>query len=534
MATAAELDNPRVYFDISIAGEESGRVVMTLFADVVPKTAENFRCLCTGEAGVSKSGKALHYKGSLFHRVIPDFMCQGGDFENADGTGGESIYGQTFADENFTLTHTEPGTLSMANAGPGTNGSQFFLTTAPCPWLDGKHVVFGRVTEGMPVVRRMEALGSRNGRTSQKIYIADCGELPSKRQIMAKILKEREEAASLKQDPVFVDPDAEARARLKALQGGGDGGGAAAAAGGEGGAKAPYKTAQDELRELEEKEAAEAAARQAAATTAAAQQQRQQLGAAPAAPQAGDGEEAEDGGEGGEGGEFVDPTAGMSGRQKKLFQLQQRMKAARKANEHAVVIEKRKQAAKKADAAAGDGAGGDRQGSKRKWFEEKQKRKEEELAKLGLDASKAHRLETAETAEALYKKREKKPAPEGWEQFNQATLAAAYEKRTDKIKPDRAEYEAAKASDPEFYRTADSLLYGSTGRVSEAGVDRMVAELNERQGKSFSRRRAHRDDKDVDYINDRNAFFNKKIERAFGAHAAEIKANLERGTALPQ
>lgn len=200
-------------------------------------------------------------------------------------------------------------------------------------------------------------------------------QLPSKRQIMAKILKEREEAASLKQDPVFVDPDAEARARLKALQGGGDGGGAAAAAGGEGGAKAPYKTAQDELRELEEKEAAEAAARQAAATTAAAQQQRQQLGAAPAAPQAGDGEEAEDGGEGGEGGEFVDPTAGMSGRQKKLFQLQQRMKAARKANEHAVVIEKRKQAAKKADAAAGDGAGGDRQGSKRKWFEEKQKRK---------------------------------------------------------------------------------------------------------------------------------------------------------------
>ncbi|EFN54389.1 hypothetical protein CHLNCDRAFT_31767 [Chlorella variabilis] len=208
------------------------------------------------------------------------------------------------------------------------------------------------------------------------------------------------------------------------------------------------------------------------------------------------------------------------------------MKAARKANEHAVVAEKRKQAAAKSDAAAGDG-GGARQGSKRKWFEEKQKRKEEELQRLGLDPSKAYRLDTAETAEAQFKKKEKKPAPQGWEQFNQATLAAAYEKRTEKIKPDRSEYEEAKSTDPEFYRTADSLLYGSAGRVSEAGIDRMVAELNERQGKSFSRRRAFREDKDVDYINDRNAHFNKKIERAFGTHTAEIKANLERGTALP-
>lgn len=224
----------------------------------------------------------------------------------------------------------------------------------------------------------------------------------------------------------------------------------------------------------------------------------------------------------------------MNARQKKLWELQQRMKAARKANETAVVNEKRKQAAAKAAGQGEDGGGGgERTGSKRKWFEEKQKKKVEELERLGLDPTKAYRLETAETAEALYKKREKKPAPEGWEAFNQATLAATYEKRTERIKPDREEYEAARAADPEFYRTADSLLYGSTGKVPEANIDRMVAELNERRGKAFSRRRAFRADKDVDYINERNAHFNKKIERAFGAATAEIKANLERGTALP-
>ncbi|MDM8543302.1 peptidylprolyl isomerase [Desulfococcaceae bacterium HSG9] len=169
-ALGEEKGNPKVFLDVQIGEEAAGRIVIELFADVTPKTAENFRQLCTHQQGFG-------FKGSGFHRVIPQFMIQGGDFTNHNGTGGKSIYGHKFPDENFKLKHTEPGILSMANAGPNTNGSQFFITTVKTGWLDGKHVVFGKVTDGLEVVKKIEAVGSGSGRPQKKVTIVDCGQL---------------------------------------------------------------------------------------------------------------------------------------------------------------------------------------------------------------------------------------------------------------------------------------------------------------------------------------------------------------------
>ncbi|KAN0062377.1 peptidyl-prolyl cis-trans isomerase cpr6 [Thecaphora frezii] len=190
MATDAEraappaAGNPIVYFDIGFAGSPApatkgaNRIVFELYADKVPKTAENFRALCTGEKGTSPSGAKLHYKGSTFHRVIEKFMIQGGDFTRGNGTGGESIYGEKFEDENLEGKHDRPFLLSMANAGPGTNGSQFFVTTVPTPHLDGKHVVFGRVLKGKGVVRKIEKLPTQSDKPTNDVVIEDCGQVP--------------------------------------------------------------------------------------------------------------------------------------------------------------------------------------------------------------------------------------------------------------------------------------------------------------------------------------------------------------------
>lgn len=160
----------RCFFDIVIKGQKAGKITFKLYDKVVPKTAENFRALCTGEKGFG-------YEDSTFHRVIPQFMLQGGDFTNHNGTGGKSIYGRSFPDENFDIKHDKPGLLSMANAGPDTNGSQFFVTTVPCDWLNGRHVVFGEVEDGMDVVWEIEKYGTQNGTPRAEILIVKCGEI---------------------------------------------------------------------------------------------------------------------------------------------------------------------------------------------------------------------------------------------------------------------------------------------------------------------------------------------------------------------
>ncbi|KAG0226752.1 peptidylprolyl isomerase protein [Actinomortierella wolfii] len=168
----------KVFFDIAINNQPAGRMTFKLFNETVPKTAENFRALCTGEKGKSAlSGLPLTYKGSKFHRIIPGFMAQGGDFTRGDGRGGESIYGAKFADENFKIAHRGRGILSMANAGPNTNGSQFFICFKDTPWLDGKHTVFGKLEEGEKVLDMLEQVGTPSGLVQQKVEIVECGEI---------------------------------------------------------------------------------------------------------------------------------------------------------------------------------------------------------------------------------------------------------------------------------------------------------------------------------------------------------------------
>jgi len=434
-----------VFFDISIGGRKAGRLIIQLYNDVVPKTAENFRALCTGEKGVGRFGKPLHFKGSKFHRIIPGFMCQGGDFTQGDGTGGESIYGGKFKDENFRLKHTGAGILSMANAGADTNGSQFFLCTAQTDWLDGKHVVFGEVIEGMALLQKMDQQGSQSGKPKAVVSILDCG--------------------------MVADANEEA-AKLKAAQ------------------EAAQKRAEDTKRaEEREKKLVE-------------------------------GEDSDDD-DGDDMGMMPPPGVEMTDKERRLWELRQRMNKSRKANHKAVVNE----AKGRLDAAQGK----KRERDYDKRAEKFKKNESTDNPALNITA------EAAAAEEGRTKDKKAKAAAWGWEAFNQDNLYKAYDKRLESVGATQEEVEAQKASmGAAFYDPAAALNYGQAASVSEEGMNRMVAELVDKNARSkkFSRRRAFNEDADVDYINKRNAHFNKKVERAYGEFTKEIKLNLERGTAL--
>mmetsp|Transcript_11808 Transcript_11808/g.15991 ORF Transcript_11808/g.15991 Transcript_11808/m.15991 type:complete len:538 (+) Transcript_11808:54-1667(+) len=533
---------PRVFLDLEIGGTPAGRIVIELRADVVPRTAENFRALCTGEKGIGKKGKPLHFKGSCFHRVIPNFMCQGGDFTSGDGTGGESIYGVKFEDENFNLKHEGAGTLSMANAGPNTNGSQFFMCTAHTPWLDGKHVVFGSVMDGLKLLQRLDTFGTKEGTPTKQIRIHDCGQLMEEdfaaneatSAQRAALKREEDEAFRASREtrlPGMEDADSASVRRLREMlptQLGRFQGRKFAAQFSDSDYKkgavvaAPVKEGLP-TRTQEEEDKAEEAEHRAPQDPLSTSGSRGGEEAASEGP--GGVAEEDDGGESQSG-------MGLTGRELRLFELRLKMNQARKQNHAAVVVEKKRQEEPKKGEEGGNPAGV----SKKKFYEQQKEQQARELQAAGLDPSKRHLLDTQEQAEAQYEKQKPKDTPFGWDVFNQKSLYRAYEKRTKNIPYTKEDYEKAKESDPEFYRDVNSLKYGSSGEVPEENVEKMVKELEDHEAArgKFSRRRKFYDERDVDSINERNAHFNRKIERAFGSYTLEIKQNLERGTALPE
>ena len=466
---------PRVFLDLAIGATPVGRVTIELRADVVPRTAENFRALCTGERGTSaSSGKALTFKGSTFHRVIPNFMCQGGDFTNHDGTGGESIYGRTFRDENFELKHAGAGTLSMANSGAHTNGSQFFITTGNTAWLDDKHVVFGMVCDGMDVVRRVEACGSKNGKTRETIRIVDCGEIPSEligedeltaagREVLARQKAEQSVANREARAVGMENPDAASARRLK-------------------------ETAEAERRAEEERAAA--------------------LAAAPPAPDAGN------------------PMEGMSAKQRKLFELRLKLNEGRKLNQKAVVDEKKRVDAPEEYAAA----------QKRKLKEAQDKSRADALVKQGISPTAYHLTATLEQVDRASKKAKKKQVydPKNAGQFSSDRQYANYERANANIEVDMNAYNAQKERVPDFYRGAESIHHESN-KPSQEAIDRLannVATVQRKQAAAHAKK-THAA-KDVDGINIKNERYNQQLAKAYDKYSKEIKANLERGTALPE
>jgi cyclophilin family peptidyl-prolyl cis-trans isomerase len=431
-------DFPKVFLDVTVGNKPLGRLVFELFTDLTPVTAENFRGLCTGDYGTGISGTRLSFMDTLFHKILPKQYCAAGDIVRNNGTSGESVYGPTFPDEDFTRRLSCAGLLATVNKAPNTNSSQFIITFGSAQHLDGKSVVFGQLIEGMPVLRKLEQIPTlANDRPKYPVAIFNCGELDDDR------------------DHIKFD---EFREHINVYKGYAE-------------KKAQIK--DEHLRRfmtLLNKE----------------QETPQELSPPETTPL-----------------EVQEPTDRVS-------LVLARLKQARKANEEALAedVERRNPAYNKRQ-------------KKKEWLEE-QSQYTADLEAQGLDLEKKYLQEpmVRNIGQEKRKRARGKRNAFGWDVFNQDALLRGYKRRLNKLEVDKAEYEEQKEG-KEFTPKPEAL-------------DRMAAELEEEEErrKQFSHRRPFYEDLDVNFINERNRVYNAKLTRHFQQYSADMRANIERGTAL--
>jgi cyclophilin family peptidyl-prolyl cis-trans isomerase len=444
-------ENVLVFFDVRIGERSMGRMIFELFMSRTPRTCENFRQLCLGHSSTNHQ-RTLHYQGCAFHRVIKGFMAQGGDITRGDGTGGMSIYGKTFNDENFSRKHTEAGLLSMANAGPNTNSSQFFITFAAAPHLDGRHCVFGRLVKGMEVLKIMEmAATDRHDTPLTPVVISSCGEVRPDQPTV----QPREEEARNSSRHTSSDKSIRRGGSTKSVGDDNEG--------------------KTEVNEDEEEKAEMVAAKK---------------------------------------------MEGMSGMEKRLFQLKMKMNQGRKANNSAVEKEYH---SKKAGKNTNSGNLTEYDLKKQDW--------KTDLIKAGIAEDEWHLLQTTEEIQAkeertAHKKKQEKSF--GWNKFNSDAQFRSYDQNIKRL-------QTSTSSSTDTTGGTDELMYGkgSASCLPLGGAERISKFIEDKESRAAKKRKeSEAIDKDVDFINRKNERHNKNIASAYDKYTVDIRQNLERGTAL--